>query len=404
MALEDKGIDPVSGRQLYYDTVSNSYELGPQIGQPEVTPTQNPYEAVRAAQAEADAVPASQINADAAPVDTTQDQEYEKLDYAAYNDVAATIDDGGGAETREAQTNANNASAALNLARQQSTNNAQRNLTGVGASNGDWRVKLQLAPNANYLYKAADPGILWPLRQTNGVIFPYTPNITVQYAADYSPYDLTHSNYRGFFYKGSRVADFQITGQFTAQDTMQADYLLAVIHFLRSATKMFYGQDAQRGAPPPLLYLTGLGEYQFNGHPLVINTFSYDLPDDVNYIRARGRQTTTGGTITGMGMLQRRPTTGNVGAWSLDSIWSRLTGAATSTGIGLGSNAANMLMNGAQATPPAPPQLATKESTYVPTKMSITLQCSPVQSRSQQSQQFSLKDYANGNLLKGGFW
>ena len=373
---------------------------------PDVTPEQDPYNSVRQAIAAADAVPASQINASPQNVSPDVSPEAATADAGAASNQGTWVTPSEQLDpaAAEAQTNADNAAALTNLARQQSTNNAQRNLTGVGANNGDWRVKVQIAPNANYLYKASDPGILWPLRQTDGVIFPYTPSISIQYSADYTPYDLTHSNYRGYFYKGSRVAEMTITGQFTAQDTMQADYLLAVIHFFKSATKMFYGQDAQRGAPPPLLYLTGLGEYQFNGHPFVVNNFTYDLPDDVNYIRARGRQTTTGGTIQGMGMLQRRPTTGNVGAWSLDAIWSRLTGAATSTGIGFGSNAANMLMNGAQATPPAPPQLATKESTYVPTKMTVTINCSPVQSRSQQSQQFSLKDYSNGNLLKGGFW
>ena len=58
---------------------------------------------------------------------------------------------------------------------------------------------------------------------------------------------------------------------------------------LKSASKMFYGQDAQRGSPPPLLYLTGLGEYQFNEQPCVVSEFNLNLPSDVNYIRARSR-------------------------------------------------------------------------------------------------------------------
>ena len=49
--------------------------------------------------------------------------------------------------------------------------------------------------------------------------------------------------------------------KFTAQATFEANYMLAVIHFFRSVTKMFYGQDWQRGAPPPLVFLSGLGEY-----------------------------------------------------------------------------------------------------------------------------------------------
>ena len=42
--------------------------------------------------------------------------------------------------------------------------------------------------------------------------------------------------------------------------------------------------------------------------------------------------------------------------------------------------------------------------TYVPTKMDMQITLLPVQSRSQVSRQFSLKNYANGTLLKGGFW
>jgi hypothetical protein len=75
--------------------------------------------------------------------------------------------------------------------------------------------------------------------------------------------------------------------QFTAQNTNEANYLLAVIHFFRSVTKMFYGSsDPNRGSPPPLVFLTGLGSYQFAQHPCVVSSFTYNLPDGVDYIRA----------------------------------------------------------------------------------------------------------------------
>jgi hypothetical protein len=47
---------------------------------------------------------------------------------------------------------------------------------------------------------------------------------------------------------------------------------------------------------------------------------------------------------------------------------------------------------------------ASPDATYVPTKMNINLTLLPIQSRSQVSQLFSVKDFAAGNLLKGGFW
>jgi len=171
---------------------------------------------------------------------------------------------------------------------------ATKKTTGADISGGksnDWRVKLSLAPNADYLYKGLKEGeasILRPLVATSGVVFPYTPTISVSYAASYDPVELTHTNYKIFQYRNSSVGDISISAEFTAQDTNEANYMLAVIHFFKSVTKMFYGKDSSpiRGTPPPLCYLSGYGQYQFDKHPLVITNFTYSLPNDVDYIRA----------------------------------------------------------------------------------------------------------------------
>ena len=280
-------------------------------------------------------------------------------------------------------------------AQNQATVSAQRKASGKAAGDGDWRVRLRLAPNATYLYKTPgnnSAGIMEPLRETDGVVFPYTPKIDITYSAEYNPYDLVHSNYRGYFYKGSKVGEVILNADFTAQDSKEADYLLAVIHFFRSATKMFYGQDKQRGTPPPLVFLSGLGEFQFNEHPCVIGQFNYSLPSDVDYIRARGRQSTSSGvTQGGNGLMFRRTlASSTTPSYSLSSIWSRLTGAN--------------LPQGGMNIPPSPPNLGLNSPTYVPTKMSISLTLLPMPTRSQVSQQFSLEKYANGNALRGGFW
>lgn len=285
------------------------------------------------------------------------------------------------------------AQALLGQARQQAEVSALRKANGKAVGDGDWRVRLRLAPQATYLYKAPEgAGIMEPLRNTDGVVFPYTPRIDMSYIASYNPQELTHNNYMGYFYKGSRVGEILMTADFTAQDTVEADYLLATIHFFRSCTKMFYGQDDDRGTPPPLVFLSGLGEYQFNEHPCVISQFNYNLPPDVDYIRARGRQSTSAGvTQGGNGLLWRRNQTGSpTNSYSLSNIWSRLTGAN--------------LPRGAVNYPPPPPNLGLNSPTYVPTKMQISLTLLPMPTRSQVSQQFSLDRYANGNLLKGGFW
>jgi hypothetical protein len=251
------------------------------------------------------------------------------------------------------------------------------------ALNTDCRVTLRLAPGATYLYKATDAGLLQPLKTTNGVVFPYTPAISTSYRANYTPYDLTHSNYRGYFYQNSYTDQVNLTAPFTAQSTSDAAYVLAVIHFFRSVTKMFYGQDAQRGSPPPLVFLSGLGDYQFNNHPCVVTSFNYTLPPDVDYISS--------GSPNNLG-LNLQP---------LQNLYSSTLNAISPTVTRL---AAAFLPAGAQNSLSAPLQALLSNPTYVPTKMEMQISLLPVQSRSQVSRQFSLKNFANGNLLKGGFW
>ena len=249
--------------------------------------------------------------------------------------------------------------------------------------NTDWRVTLRLAPGATYLYNAPNAGLLAPLKVTNGVIFPYTPAITTAYKANYSQYDLTHSNYRGYFYQNSYTDAVTLNATFTAQSTADAAYVLAVIHFFRSVTKMFYGQDAQRGSPPPLVFLSGLGDYQFNNHPCLVSSFNYVLPADVDYISS--------GSPNNLG-LNLQP---------LQNLYSTTLNAVAPTVTRL---AAAFLPPGAQNDIPAPLQSLLNNPTYVPSKLDIQLTLFPVQSRQQVSTQFSLKGFANGQLLKGGFW
>jgi len=241
----------------------------------------------------------------------------------------------------------------------------------------DWRVRLSLAPGATYLYKdKAAAGILAPLAATDGVIFPYTPAISVQYAASYDPTELTHSNYKFFTYRGSSVDSISITCDFTAQDTFEANYLLAVIHFFRSVTKMFYGQDQNPkiGTPPPLCYLSGLGAFQFDAHPLAITSFNYTLPTDVDYIRA-------GATPTQAGITRPGPK---------DNSFSSSTVRMGDLQPGGGTAPAQF------NTPPG-----SRDVTYVPTKMSISISAVPIVTRNDISNKFSLKEYGTGKLLRG---
>ncbi len=280
------------------------------------------------------------------------------------------------------------------------------------AAQADWRVRLSLAPGANYLYKDDTNDLLAPLAVTDGVIFPYTPTISVTYGASYNSVVPVHSNYKIFQYESSYVDNISITCDFTAQDTYEANYILAVITFFKSVTKMFYGQDEnpKPGTPPPLCFLSGLGEFQFNRSPLAITNFTYSLPNDVDYIRAGVQPAAPGQNRANSNSIKK--------SGSSNPFTNALKRLAQGAVMGMGSTAGNFLGGKLGLSPgggigPAagfginkgfnskiPP--GTEQPTYVPTKISISISAVPIVSRYDVSNVFSLKDYSNGKLIRRG--
>ena len=267
-------------------------------------------------------------------------------------------------------------STALNNTRSTATKDDSANFQ----QKPDWRARLSLAPGANYLYKVpkGEAGILEPLQATDGVIFPYTPSIGVTYSAGYDSSELIHSNYKIHQYKGSSVDAVSISADFTAQDTTEANYLLAVIHFFRSVTKMFYGQDKNpnNGVPPPLCYLSGFGAYTFDAHPLVVTNFTYTTPTDVDYIRA-GSQTNQ----PGVNISQQKPALNTFDPGTVRTAMNGLSPKVPNF------STQNSMIN--------------SEATYMPTKLQLQITCIPIVTRNDISNKFSLKEYATGALLRG---
>jgi hypothetical protein len=153
---------------------------------------------------------------------------------------------------------------------------------------------------------------------------------------------------------------------------------------------MFYGaKDSFRGTPPPLVYLIGLGQYQFNNQPCVVRTFNYSMPNNCDYIRTKPNNYNVN-----LGDRQVKPQTNSSNPFT--AVIERLRNAA--------------LPKGALPNVPAQSLLDTQSvynidnSTYVPTRCEISITLMPIQTRNQQSTLFNMKGYANGDLLKGGFW
>ena len=269
-------------------------------------------------------------------------------------------------------------------------------VAGGGASaagEDDWRVRLSLADSATIFYKdtSTQNSIMAPLVETNGVIWPYTPQITVSHVANYSTAVLTHSNYSAHFYNNSDVNDITVSGEFTVQSVEEGQYLMAAIYFLRASTKMFFGQGTNVGNPPPILFLDGYGSHYFPHVPCVITNFTHNLSNDVDYLQVPITQTSLEDvTLTA-------PDNPNGGGGP--SLYDYGTGdlKAVSFAPVFGSKKATSTQKFTSIV----------STTRVPTASTVSVTLRPVYSRKNLHDRFNLNDFAQGKLIGtkdfGGF-
>ena len=161
--------------------------------------------------------------------------------------------------------------------------------------NDDWRVRI----GCDWSLFKGNP-IFEPLadKGTKGVVFPILPNITYSTKANYTQIDVVHNNYPFQAYKNSQVDEIQIEGTFIAENESQAAYWISAVTFFKTMTKMFFGQGANAGSPPPICQLNGYGASVFDNVPVVIKSFSVTLPNDVNYIQCNAFGTKTWVPVT----------------------------------------------------------------------------------------------------------
>jgi hypothetical protein len=146
----------------------------------------------------------------------------------------------------------------------------------------DWRVRIQLPS----LPQFDSSPILSPLRESgNAMVFPTTPTVNIIHSASYNALQPIHTNYPFQIYQSSQVEDITITCDFPVENESDGRYWIAAVHFLRSVTKMFYGKSSNKGSPPPLVHLSGYGDFVFNRVPCVVKMFTVDLQKDIDYIQ-----------------------------------------------------------------------------------------------------------------------
>ena len=126
--------------------------------------------------------------------------------------------------------------------------------------------------------------IFAPFKELKKMIFPFNPTILLGSSANYSAIQPTHTNHPFYAYENSQVDNITITGEFIQENERDAKYWVAVLHYLRTMTKMFYGESDPLGNPPLVCRLNGYGKHVLNNIPVVITNFTTDMPQDVDYI------------------------------------------------------------------------------------------------------------------------
>ena len=132
------------------------------------------------------------------------------------------------------------------------------------------------------------------LKRTGGLVFPIQPDIVYQQSVNYTPYNLTHTNYTTHAYGGTPSPSIQITAQFSNVTQEEHLYTQGVIHYLRSVTKMFYGfgdqnKDPIAGTPPPKLRFSSFGSNQFDKVPVYVGSVSIPYQSDTDLIEVGGQ-------------------------------------------------------------------------------------------------------------------
>lgn len=142
-------------------------------------------------------------------------------------------------------------------------------------------------------------GIMSPLIETHGLMFPYTPTITENVDVNYESYDLAHGLMPIQAFRSGGQKTLTVDAQFTAQTDIEARYCLACIHFIRSFSKMNFGDtDPNAGTPPPILNFSAYGTAMFSNVPVIISNANFNWPNDVDYVYTRADTPATNSAYT----------------------------------------------------------------------------------------------------------
>ena len=156
--------------------------------------------------------------------------------------------------------------------------------------NVDYRARLQLfrGVDTKEFFGESELNVMAPLKANRGIVFPYTPSIYIQRAANYGSMDFKGSNYPLYSFANSNPPMIPLIATFTASSKEEARYMLAVLRFLNVMAQADFGEQAVEngkfGAPPALLQFSYLGPFGFDRVPCILVDWNVMFSNTVDYV------------------------------------------------------------------------------------------------------------------------
>ena len=261
------------------------------------------------------------------------------------------------------------------------TQSSLQSNVGSPSSTGDWAVKITVTDSVFADLMAGESIFPGAFQKIKGIRFPVTPFINMSHSAAYDARSVIHNNYPYYAYQNSQVDQMTIAGSFPVQTEADGRNWLASLHFLRTVTKMYYGEGKNQGNPPPVCRLNGYGDFVYRDVPIIITNFTVELREQVDYIGVSVPTGSESNIRIGTGQF------GPGNRYSPDELNRPDISPGQRNAI-LGSPNPNLAKESAGSI------------NYVPTDSLISITVVPVYSRNKISKNFNLKDFASGRLTK----
>ena len=104
-------------------------------------------------------------------------------------------------------------------------------------------------------------------------------------------------NYPINTYLQGTAMQIPVSADFSANNISEARYILAMMIFLRTSVKSYYGDTAVLngavGTPPPVFVFEYLGDHGFNKVPVTVVNYQIEFPDGVDYVPVQVNNTVT---------------------------------------------------------------------------------------------------------------